>query len=613
MFRFVEASAESAPPRRLVGGWGANAGIPPWLARLAGKVAGVDDLRGVYEEIGATSSPIEFAQRALQVMRITCSPDDAALSRIPGSGRCLFVANHPFGALDGLIAIALLGARRPDLRLLANFELALIPELAPLILPVDPFAASRTNPQNSRALRQGLRWLEQEHALIIFPAGEVAHFDARAHCVTDPPWTPITGRLAQLTEAPVVPIHFAGQNSALFQVAGLISPHLRTLMLPRELRQRRGSRIEVRIGDPISAKRLARLRSNEAVAIHLRLKTYLSGILPAAEKSTPRPPIERELSALPPEMPTDALEREIGQLPETCLLLKQGEYQVFLADAPRIPFTLSEIGRLRELTFRAVGEGTGRERDLDRFDRYYDHLFIWDQAKRLIVGAYRVGRTDVIRRRFGKQGLYTSTLFEYREPFLQLLGPALELGRSFVRAEYQRSFAPLMLLWKGIGEVVGRDPRYCRLIGPVSVSGEYAQTSKHLLISYLRTHCTDRLLAHFVSARNPFSLARSHGSLETEIAMLSAVDPLAALVEDLENDSKSVPVLLRQYLKLGGKVLAFNVDADFGHSIDCLLMVDLRHSKPRALRKYMSEATAARFERSFRRLHPKEAAELAAE
>lgn len=610
MFRTAEAATTIGSSKRvLIGGWGEKSSCPTWLARLAAKAMGLDDLRAVYEQIGHTASAVEFANRALQVLQIDCAPSELALERIPASGRAIFVANHPFGALDGLLAIAILGARRPDLRLLANYELAMIPELAPLILAVDPFEESRRTHPNGRALRHALRWLDNEHALMLFPAGEVAHFDPRARCVTDPPWTPIVGRLAQLTKAPIVPIHFAGQNSSLFQLAGLVAPRLRTIMLPRELRQQRGSKIEVRVGDAIPASRLARLRSSEAIAIHLRLKTYLSGLQDATDASKAEP-AARVLSALPAEMPADALAREVHELPPDSLLLQQGEYRVYLAAAQRIPFLLSEIGRLREITFRAVGEGTGRERDLDLFDKYYEHLFIWDTANHRVVGAYRIGRTDVIRRRHGKRGLYTSTLFEFREPFLHLLGPALELGRSFVRAEYQRSFAPLMLLWKGIGEIVGRDPRYSRLIGPVSVSGTYASTSKQLLVNYLRTHCTDHLLTHFVSARNPFPRLGSLGPLTTEIAMLSTMEPLAALVEDLEADGKSVPVLLRQYLKLGGRVLGFNVDAGFGDSVDCLLMVDLRHSKPRALRKYLNETTAAHFEKAYQRWHPHTAAEL---
>ena len=579
--------------------WGEQSRAAPWFARLLTQLSGIGSLHSIYKSIGPTRDPVEFAERALTTMRIDCQLAEQSLANVPRTGRVIIVANHPFGALDGLAAISIVGSVRPDLRLLANADLSSIPELAPLLLPVDPFGRRGAGPCNSRALRNAWRWLEQEHALIIFPAGEVAHFDARARCVTDPPWSPIIGRLVQVTAAPVVPLHFSGQNSALFQLAGFVSPHLRTLLLPGELRQRMGSHVDAHVGEPIGHERLSEFKSPEALALHLRFKTFLSRAH-AELRSAPSAIAPRVLEPVAAEIPAECIADEIARLPDTARLVSHGGMEARIASARDIPHTLSEIGRLRELTFRGVAEGTGRARDLDRFDAYYDHLFIWHAANKQLVGAYRVGRTDVIRREHGRNGLYTSSLFSYRDPFFMLLGPALELGRSFVRAEYQRSFAPLMLLWKGIAEIVAREPRYARLIGPVSVSGGYADTSKHLLVDFLRGQHFDHLLGGLVSARHPFLRSRALRSLGGELAMLGALEPLAALVEDLEPDGKGVPILLRQYLKLGGKVLGFNVDADFGHAIDCLLLVDLRQTDPRELRKYMSKDGVARFDRKHR-------------
>jgi len=527
-------------------------------------------------------------------MRIDVSSCEEALKRIPEQGRVIIVANHPFGALDGLAAIRILGARRPDMRVLANADLSSIDELAPMFLPLNTYGRGSTS-RNAQSLRKAWRWLEEEHALVIFPAGEVAHFDARARCVTDPPWSPIIGRLVQKTAAPVVPLFFAGQNSALFQIAGMLAPQLRTLLLPGELRRRMRSSVHAHLGEPIANERIREFKSPEALALHLRLKTFLAPALQETSRGATLP-TTRALEPIATEMPVDCVAEEIARLPAEARLLAHGGMEVLLARAEQIPHTLGEIGRLREVTFRGVGEGTGRARDLDRFDAYYEHLFIWHTANRQIVGAYRLGRSDQILRRHGKQGLYTTTLFNYRDPFFMLLGPALELGRSFVRAEYQRSFAPLMLLWKGIAEFVARNPRYARLIGPVSVSGDYVETSKHLLVDFLRGQHFDHLLGGLVSARNPFQRSRAMRSLASELAMLPALEPLAALVEDLEPDGKGVPILLRQYLKLGGRVLGFNVDQDFGHSIDCLLLVDLRETEPRELRKYMRADAAARMQ-----------------
>ncbi len=577
--------------------WGQQSRISPWLVRLIARLSGIDALRSIYKSIGPTQGPVEFASRALSSMRIEVSPPGQSLMRVPREGRVIIVANHPFGALDGLAAMSIIGARRPDLRVLANADLTSIAELAPLILPLDPYGGPGSTPRNARALREAWRWLEQEHALVIFPAGDVAHFDARARCVTDPPWSPIVGRLVQKTAAPVVPLYIAGQNSPMFQLAGLLAPQLRTLLLPGELRRRMYSRVDAHVGEAIASERMTQFKSPEALALHLRLKTFLAPAMNVGRDAGPDSPAQRTLEAIAAEMPADCIAQEVARLDPGARLVAHGGLEAWLARAEQIPHTLSEIGRLRELTFRGVGEGTGRARDLDRFDAYYEHLFIWHADKRQVIGAYRLGRTDEIRRRFGKAGLYTTTLFNYRDPFFMLLGPALELGRSFVRPEFQRSFAPLMLLWKGIAEFVARNPRYVRLLGPVSVSGDYLETSKHLLCDFLRGQHFDHLLGGLVNARNPFPRSHAMRSLASELTMLGAIEPLATLVQDLEPDGKGVPILLRQYLKLGGRVLGFNVDADFGHAIDCLLLVDLRETEPRELRKYMRADAAAKFKR----------------
>jgi hypothetical protein len=250
---------------------------------------------------------------------------------------------------------------------------------------------------------------------------------------------------------------------------------------------------------------------------------------------------------------------------------------------------------LREITFRAVGEGTGKALDLDEFDDYYEHLFVWDPRKQDVVGAYRLGRIDDIRRQHGRGGLYIESLFELREPFVALLGPALELGRSFVRPEYQRSFAPLLALWRAIGEYVGREPRYARLIGPVSISAEYDSVSRELLVRYARSHHFDPLLASLVRPKRPFRPVPALATLGAELGAVSGIEALSDLLAEREADRKGVPVLLRHYLKLGGRVLGFNVDPQFGDCVDFLTLVDLRRSPHAALGRYMSPESLQRF------------------
>jgi putative hemolysin len=289
------------------------------------------------------------------------------------------------------------------------------------------------------------------------------------------------------------------------------------------------------------------------------------------------------------------LQAEIEALPAEQRLVESGHYQIQYAGAAQIPWCLQEIGRLREVTFRAVGEGTGKASDIDLFDAYYLHLFLWDRESRAIVGAYRMGLADEILTRYGERGLYTRSLFRYGPRLLQTLNPAIELGRSFVRGEYQRSFSPLLLLWRGISQFILRSPQYAVLFGPVSISNSYAPISRQLMVEYLRAHNSEAKLARHVRPRRPFRAARAKISNEVEVADLKDIEHLSRVIARIEHDSKGIPILLKQYLKLGGRLLGFSADDQFSDALDGLIMVDLRASEPRVLARYMGEAGAAAF------------------
>jgi putative hemolysin len=579
------------------GGRARRAG-PDWLRLALAASPGLARLHRLRDEVRGLDDPFAIARYVLAQLEVSIDLPPADLAQLAPEGPLVITANHPFGALDGLVGIDTVGRRRTDLRVLANPELAALDGIGSLIIPVDPFGGARATRANMTGMRQALRWVEGGGALLLFPAGEVSNLDLRTRKVADRPWSPTAARLIRLSGAPVTPLHFAGANSALFQVAGMVHPRLRTLLLPHELGNKFGTRVAVRVGESLSAAKVRACKRDAELAAQLRLRTYLSGA-PQVPQSAARPP-PRELAPLAAAQDPELLATEIAALPPQALLAASGSQQVYCAPAAQLPRTLQELGRLRERTFRAVGEGTGRSVDIDAFDAHYEHLFIWNAAAREIVGAYRLGRTDVIGRRLGKAGLYTSTLFEYHDLFFKLLGPALELGRSFVRAEQQKSFAPLMLLWRGIGEYVGRHPECCKLLGPVSISNDYSPLSQTLLVRFLRQRNFDLLAPTIVRARRPF---RGHFSLRSLVGTLQPddLDTLSALLAGLEPDGKGAPVLLRQYLKLGGRVLGFNIDPDFGNTLDCLVLVDLRRTEPRVLEKYMS----AEAWEQFCRAHPR--------
>lgn len=572
---------------------------PTRLRRLALRVLpALARLHRIRDEVRRLDDPFAVADYALRELRVEVRLSARSLDLIPSEGGVAITANHPFGGLDGLLAIAAIGRRRRDLRILANSELARIEELRPLIIPVDPFGGPEAARANVAGMRQALRWLADGGVLLMFPAGEVSHLRLRSASVTDPPWSATAARLVRLAGVPVVPLYIAGANSMLFQLAGLVHPRLRTLLLPAELANKAGARVQARIGPAIAPARYRQFESDERLAAYLRLRTYVlqaetePGAAVAAAENRGFEPVAAEAD---PRQIAD----EIAALPETSLLASAGNLRVHLAGAREIPWTLQELGRLRELTFRAVGEGTGRSSDIDLFDGYYEHLVLWDADAGRIAGGYRLGRTDVIWRRFGRRGLYTSTLFDYGDLFLGLLGPALELGRSFVRVEYQRSFGALMLLWKAIAEYVGRNPRYCRLIGPVSISNDYQPLSRELQVAFLRDRSLDPLKAS-IRPKRAFRGRLSLRSVGIEPRGPADIDELSSLVAGLEPDGKGAPVLLRQYLRLGGRVLGFNIDPNFANSLDCLILVDLRKTQPRVLRKYMSESAWVGFQRRHR-------------
>jgi len=590
-------------------------------AKAVERALGIRALNALYAEYRASAaadaSDANAFERALRALGVRFAVASEAFDRIPRDGPAILVANHPFGGIDGVALGALLQAARPDGRLMGNYLLSRIEGIADSIIQVDPFERTDSWKANLRGARAALGWLKRSGCLAVFPAGEVSSLRSRAGAVVDRPWSPQIVHLALRAEAPIVPVYFAGRNSALFQLAGIIHPLLRTALLPREMLARRGAELHPRIGAPIPASRLRSFASAEAAADYLRLQTYL------LKDSAPRPTRPNALrfpfpgsrrrrreEPVPDPVDPDAIETEIETLPPDRRLAEQGDWVVLEATAGRIPNAFAEIARLREITFRAVGEGTGRATDRDSYDAYYRHLFLWDRRERRIVGAYRLGPTDEIRAAFGASGLYTSTLFHFKSGFWERLGTALELGRSFIRPEYQRKHASLALLWRGIGAFVARNPRYRTLFGPVSFTDAYQPISKNLMVHFLRERNFDEELAPFVRARkSPESAKRVKGiSVEKVGAALDSIDAVSAVVSGFEQDRKGIPILLRHYLKLNGALLSFNVDPAFSNVIDGLIVVDLARADERLVRHYMGRDGCDAF-KSFHAASPKKGAQ----
>jgi len=567
------------------------------LARPVERALAIDRLNRLYQSFQPAEGQI-ISDCMLSILQSGYMVAEDDLARIPASGPLVVVANHPFGGIEGLVLHALLKKVRPDVKLMANYLLGRVDGLRDDLILVDPFGGQSAARRNPAPLREAIAWVKEGHALGIFPSGTVSHWQPRNGVIADPEWSPTVAGIARRGNATILPVFFAGSNRPLFHLAGIIHPRLRTALLPAELVNKSNRRIEVHIGNPVKPDILTRATDDRKLIRYLRFRTYLLEhrtrkarhrfLLPLGsmrrKKSGP--------SEVSPSSGPDLIHAEIQRLPDSNLLLSSGDYRVYASPSCRINHALREIGRLREITFRAAGEGTGNALDLDRFDGHYDHLFVWHEKRREIVGAYRVGRTRHITNHHGLDGLYTRTLFRYDHRLLQAMGPALELGRSFVRPEYQRGFAPLMLLWRGIGAYIARHPECVNLFGPVSITNAYASCSRNLMAQYLMHHEFDPALSHLVRPRNPLRMDRAHALRERKAAWIpESLEDLDIVLGETEPILKQVPVLLRQYLKLGGTLLGLNVDPDFENALDGLIRVDLRKTPMAMLARYFDEQT----------------------
>jgi len=567
-----------------------------WLTSGVEKLFGLEKLNRLYADLPSSLDSVAFLDAALESLQIRVAINELEIAHIPKTGPLIIVANHPFGAVEGIILARMMLRIRPDTKVLANYLLKRIPEISDLFIAVDPFGGSEATRRNIGPVRAAQRWLESGGALIVFPAGEVSSLILQSRIVTDPKWQPLVGRLALSTGAKVVPCFFHGRNSAGFHIAGLIQSRLRTVLIPREFLNKAEGTICVSLGAALDADRLKGFECPQRLTDFFRFKTYVLQSNPSVQSVSENAPAFEQVIAVAEPEPDAWIRDEIAALGPQAYVLEEGNFTIYCARAADIPRTLSEIGRLREVTFRATGEGTGNSRDLDAFDAYYLHLFLWDKLQQRIVGAYRMAPTDEVIPRFGTRGLYSHTLFNYPRRFLEELGPAIELGRSFVRAEYQRSYTPLLALWKGIFAWLLRNPHYKTFFGPVSISAAYHVVSRQLLVRYLLARHGDERLRSHVKPRRSFGL-NNKALMRDAIPEYSAndIEELSSLLAEMEIDGKGVPVLIRQYLKLGGRILGFNVDERFNDCLDGLIVVDATKIDRKMLQRYMGREGAERY------------------
>lgn len=548
---------------------------------------GLATLDSLYKQDVLPEDSFEFMHEALARIGTQYQVDHGSLENIPAEGSVLIVANHPFGGIEGIILASLISKVRKDVKVLANELLKRIPELDELFIGVDVFGGEKAKRTNRQAIKEANHHLKEGGVLIIFPAGEVSSWQASENKITDKAWSKSVAKFVKHAEATTVPLFINGMNSKLFYQAGRIHPLLRTAMLGRELLNKSGETISVSVGNPIPYSEIKDFDNEEDITQYFRLNTYLMGSMGNEQAPTLQ---DENAEAIIAPVSVETLESELLAL-ESYKLLEQGDFEVFCAPTPSMPSMMREIGRVREESFREVGEGSGRSCDIDQFDQHYYQLFVWNKANRDLVGAYRLGLVDELLAKGGIDALYSTSLFKYDEAFVESLGQSIELGRSVVAKQYQRNMHSLLLLWKGIAGFVQRNPKYSHLFGPVSISNDYSPVARQLIASVMSVHYYDDEKAKLVAPTTPLEKSGQEFWRPDMLSSLSKLPLLSKVLSRLEQ-GMGLPVLLRQYLGMNGKLVCFNVDPAFNFALDGLIVVDLTTVPARTLGKYMGKEQA---------------------
>ena len=549
---------------------------------------------------------VAFLNGILDDLQIKFEIPEEDLKRLPKDGAYITISNHPLGGIDGVLLLKLMLEREPNFKIIANFLLHRIHPLKKYIMPVNPFENLKDAKSSVVGIKETFRHLSDGKPLGIFPAGEVSTYKD-GKLMVDKPWEEGAIKVIRKAQVPVIPIYFHAKNSRLFYLLSKISGTFRTAKLPSEVFSQKNRVIKVRVGKPISVTEQNEYKTLEEYSEFLRKKTYMlanpfekeSHFLPTPSLKIPKSPKKIVTAANSEKMiaEVDAVRNS------DCRLLQSKNYEVFFTEAHQIPNILHEIGRLREITFREVGEGTNESIDLDKHDKYYHHLFLWDSDANKIAGAYRMGLGSKIYPKYGINGFYLNDLFRFEPELYDMMHKSIEMGRAFIIKEYQQKPMPLFLLWKGIMHTTLRYPEHKFLLGGVSISNQFSDFSKSLMIEFMKSNYYDPYIAQYIHPKKEYKVKLKDADKdfifnETE-ADLNKFDKI---IDELEPGSLRLPVLIKKYIKQNAKVVAFNVDPLFNNAVDGLMYIRIADIPESTMKPVMEE-----FQKELeRKLHEKE-------
>ncbi len=517
---------------------------------------------------------IDFVQGVVDYFNVTYKVDEDEVLNIPKSGRVVIIANHPLGALDALSLLLMVKKVRDDVKIVANDLLMYIPALRELLIPVDAMNA-KTAKDN---IKQIYSALNDEKAVIIFPSGEVSR--VRPTGVRDSKWNKGFLNFAKKTNSPILPVYIKAKNSNLFYLVSMIKKDFATYLLPREMVKKQGGVIKFKIGQIIPYKSISSVPLNSNAQLSVLVQKHLYRIAKNRQGI-----FKTQAHIAKPQKRNDLVEElKLAQV----LGQTKDEKVIYLFDYFENSAIIKEIGRLREISFRKVEEGTGKSLDLDCFDEYYKHLILWDKNELEIVGAYRLGEANFIMKSKGIEGFYSNTLFEYLDEFNPYLKDSIELGRSFVQPKYWGSKA-LEYLWLGIGAYLSKNPHIKYLFGPVTLSGAYPKIAHNMIISFFKKHFSPP--KSLVKAKDPFIMSKEECE---EVKILCDYSDYKQDFRCLKSKLPAgsfVPTLYKQYAELceeGGIYFAdFNIDREFEDCIDSFIVVDISKMKQSKKDRYM--------------------------
>ncbi len=571
------------------------------------KTLSIDKINKVYDK-NKHLNILEFLDRLLKDFQIEYEIPEEDLKRIPKKGAFVTVSNHPLGGVDGILLMKVILEHRKDYKIIANFLLQRIKPMKPYIMPVNPFEDRKDIKSSLLGFKKAINHLRLGRPLGIFPAGEVST-KKEDSLIVDKQWEPPIMKLIQKANVPVLPIYFHAKNSAIFYKLSGVSDVLRSAKLPSEVLSQKNRVVKIRIGKPISVKDQSDHKDLDEFTSFLRKKTYMlanpyvkdSVSLKEVATSTIKKTISQnsEPQEIASSVSSDLIEREVESLRDhDCRLLESKNFEIFLVSADKIPNILKEIGRLREITFRAIGEGTNNALDLDDYDSYYHHMFLWDNSVNKIAGAYRMGLGSKIFEKHGIDGFYLQDLFRFEPELYGMMSESIEMGRAFIIAEYQQKPMPLFLLWKGIVHTTLRFPEHKYLIGGVSISNQFSSFSKSLMIEFMKSHYYDPYIAQYIRPKKEFKIKLKDADKDFVFDETKAdLNKFDRVIDELEPGLR-LPVLLKKYIKQNAKVVAFNVDPLFNNAIDGLMYIKIADLPESTVRPVMEEFQAE-LERKF--------------